>query len=298
MSDPTDLTIFYIVEPPDYQVMACTLLASIRKHFPANVKAVGYCPEHRYDDLMPEVHQAHEMMGSEVRTFKTDGMFDPAYPHGNKILATLEKRDSDYSMFVDSDVLFLRDNDPRNIVKPGHVSCSMAASMVWAKDKEALWGQIYGALDMDIPPERYTLMRRKAQGPVIPYFSSGLVAFPEKDEGKGRFADVWYDTARKIDTVETLENRRPYLDQMSLPGAIRRAGLDWNILPEEQHYILGGKLMRGKPLPENHDIYTIHYRNNKHLENAGEMMRSRRYLKQQIGVRFLGRLSKKNDSES
>ena len=36
------LTIFYIVEPPDYQIMACTLLASIRTHFGPDVAAIGY----------------------------------------------------------------------------------------------------------------------------------------------------------------------------------------------------------------------------------------------------------------
>jgi hypothetical protein len=36
VADTDDLTIFYIVEPPEYQI-----LASIRTHFPASVKAVG-----------------------------------------------------------------------------------------------------------------------------------------------------------------------------------------------------------------------------------------------------------------
>lgn len=289
-----DLTIFYIVEPPDYQIFACSLLASIRTHFPAEVKAVGYCPEHRYGDLHPGVHKAHEIMGAEIRTFRAEGRFDPAYPHGNKILAAVEKRDTAFSMFVDSDVLFLRGNSPQNLAVPGRVSCSMAASMLWAE--QSIWDTIYGALDMDIPPERYKLMRR-SKGKVIPYFSSGLVAFPEQDvTGKGRFADVWYDTAQIVDRVETLEKRRPYLDQMTLPAAIRRAGLDWNILPEEQHYILGGKL-KGKALPEDRDIYTIHYRNQNNLRDAGHLDTARGYLHRHTGRKFVRRLVREDTAE-
>jgi hypothetical protein len=71
-SDPS-LTIFYIVEPPEYEIMASYLLASIRTRFPGDVKAIGYCPEHRYDELHPAVHIAHEKMGAEIRTFKSDG---------------------------------------------------------------------------------------------------------------------------------------------------------------------------------------------------------------------------------
>jgi hypothetical protein len=293
MPDASDITIFYIVEPPEYEIMACYLLASIRTHFPPGVKAIGYCPEHRYSELHPAVHRAHELMGSEIRSFSTKDRFDPAYPHGNKILACLEKRDSAISMFVDSDVLFIRDNLLENIVKPGHVSCSMAASMLWAE--QSVWDVIYGALNMPVPSERYKLMRR-SKGAVVPYFSSGLVAFPEQDTGAGRFPDVWYETAQIVDKVDSLEKRRPYLDQMTLPAAIRRAGLDWNILPEEQHYILGGKL-RGEPLPEGRDIYTIHYRNQRNLKSAGHMTTARAYLRDQTGEKYVRRLAPDETTE-
>jgi len=286
-SNPS-LTVFYIVEPPEYEVMASYLLASIRTRFPADVKAIGYCPEHRYDELHPSVHIAHEKMGAEIRTFKAKGRFDPAYPHGNKILSALEPRDTEWSVFVDSDVLFIRDNLPENIVLDGHVSCSVAASMIWAE--QTIWDTIYGALDMDIPTERYPLMRR-SKGAVIPYFSSGLVAFPERDvTGKGRFPDVWYDTAQILDKVETLERRRPYLDQMSMPAAIRRAGLDWNILPEEQHFILGGKL-KDQPLPEDREIYTIHYRNMENLRTSGRLGEARANHKNLTGKKYVRRLT-------
>ena len=287
MTATDDLTIYYIVEPPEYEIMACYLLASIRSHFPAGVKAIGYCPQDRFNELHPAVHRAHELMGGEIRTFSTKDRFNPKYPHGNKILASLEKRDTAYSMFVDSDVLFIRDNTPKNIVIPGHVSCSMAASMLWAE--QSVWDDIYGALDMSVPPERYELMRR-SKGAVVPYFSSGLVAFPENDGGAGRLPDVWYETAQIVDSVDSLEKRRPYLDQMTLPAAIRRAGLDWNILPEEQHFILGGKL-KNKPLPEGQEIYTIHYRNTQNLKDVGYMQTARNNLKKHTGERFVRRLS-------
>ncbi len=287
VSETNDLTIFYIVEPPEYEIMACNLLASIRQHFPPSVKAIGYCPAHRFDEIHPAVHRAHELMNAEIRTFNVGGRFDPAYPHGNKILASLEKRDTTYSMFVDSDVLFIRDNLVENIAQPGYVSCSMAASMLWAD--QSVWDVIYGALNMDIPPERYPLMRR-SKGPVIPYFSSGLVVFPEHDTGNGRFPDVWYETAGIVDRIETLERRRPYLDQMTLPASILRAGLKWNILPEEQHFILGGKL-RGQLLPTDREIYTIHYRNFGNLKSSGQLGVAREYLRLATGEKYVRRLA-------
>jgi hypothetical protein len=282
------LTFFYIVEPPQYEIFAATLLASIRTHFdPNEVAAVGYCPAHRMAELNPAVIKAHEIMGAEVRPMQTEGMWDTSYPHGNKIIACTQERDSEFSAFVDSDVMFLRANDPSNLVSAGQVSCSAAASMVWTD--QDIWTPIYEVFGMTVPEERIRLMRRGRNA--VPYFSAGLVVFPEKaGTDHKRFPDVWYETARILDREDWVPKRRPYLDQLTLPIAIQRSGLSWNILPEEQHYILGGKL-RGKPLPEDRDIYTAHYRNDAILRETGLQKVGQKMLKQQTGVRFVGRLN-------
>ncbi|MDP3960428.1 MAG: hypothetical protein Q8Q26_10310 [Pseudorhodobacter sp.] len=282
-----DLTFVYIVEPPDYQIYACTLLASIRRYFPPEVKAIGYCPEHRMAELHPAVIKAHDMMGAEIRPMRTEGMWDTSYPHGNKIIAAMQPRDSAFSAFVDSDVLFLRDNSTANLCEAGLVSASAAASMVWAQ--QSIWDTIYGTFDMPIPEQRIRLMRQSGR-PVIPYFSAGLVVFPEAPGPGGRFPEVWYDTARQLDRVESLDKRRPYLDQMTLPIAMQRAGLGWNILPEEQHYILGGRL-RGTPLPEGREIFTVHYRFQAVLKEVGLFQTAKNSLRSQIGVPYVRRLT-------
>jgi hypothetical protein len=286
------LTLFYIVDLPEYQYMACYLLASIREQFPPDVQVIGYCPEHKLAEIDPAVIRAHEIMRAEIRPMRTEGRWDPAYPHGNKILAAVEPRDSDYSAFIDSDVLFLRPNSPRALVSPGKVSCSVAASMTWGE--QSVWEKIYGVFGMPVPVERVRLMRR-SPGAVVPYFSSGLVVFPEGPMNGLRFADVWYETATEIDRKTDLPARRPYLDQISLPLAIRRAGLEWNRLPEEQHFILGGRL-RGEPLPEDREIFTIHYRNLKIVKELGLMPKVRKMLRRQTGEGWIGNLRAGPDS--
>jgi hypothetical protein len=283
MAKSPSLTLFFIVEAPSYQYMACYLAASIRNHLPADVELVGYCPEETMGDIDPAAIETLRRMRCEVRPMKTQGRFLPPYPHGNKILACLEPRDTDFSGFVDSDVLFIRDNTLANIVKDGCVSASVAASMYWAPQK--IWGSIYGAFDMDVPEERVMLMRDRRR-PRIPYYSSGFVTFPEQHrtaDGQS-FPEVWMDTAQKIDAIVGLENKRPYLDQMSLPVAIRRAGLSWNELPEEQHYILGG-ILRGKPFPTDRDIYTVHYRKWELLTENGLAPQGYGGLQKQVATR-------------
>lgn len=282
------LTFIYIAEPSELDIMSCVLLASIRKHFPASVKVLGYCPEHKMHQVHPAVLKAHEMLGAEIRPMKVEGMWDTPYIHGNKILAALQPRDTDFTAFLDTDILFLQPNDPGNLIRPGHVSCSAAAWMGWTD--QSIWNLIYNVFDMPVPEERIELMRNP--GRVIPYFSSGLVVFPEGESPGGRFGDVWYETARILDRESDIPKRRPYLDQLSLPIAIQRAGLKWNILPEEQHFIMGGR-QTGQALPADKHIYTIHYRTNDILKAAGQYPTRQKLVQELYGVRFIRRLTDK-----
>lgn len=127
------LTVFFIVEPPDYEVMACFLAASLREQFGDQVALVGYCPDIKLDQVSPNVKEVLRRMGCEVRPFVVEGRFSPAYPHGNKILATMEPRDTEFSAFFDSDILCLRPNRVENITKADSVSLTPAASMNWGK---------------------------------------------------------------------------------------------------------------------------------------------------------------------
>lgn len=278
------LTVYFIVEPPDYQVMACYLAASLRENFGSSVALVGYCPAHKIDLVAPDVKSALARMGCDLRPMATQGRFDPPYPHGNKLLATLEPRDTEFSCFMDSDILCLRPNAIENIVREGCVSLTAAASLGWGKQSD--WPAIYAAAGLQMPEERIALMRKPKRFQHVPYFSSGLFSFPEQfrtPEGKS-FAQVWMEVAQTIDATLDLPAKRPYLDQMTLPLAIQKAGLRWNLLPEEQHYILGGTA-RGEPLPSGREIFTIHYRQWPIVKEIGLAGYAKATLERFAGVR-------------
>ena len=157
---PPKLTVFFIVEPPEYEVMACFLAASLRQQFGDQVALVGYCPDIKLNEVSPDVKAVLAKMNCELRSFKVEGRFNPPYPHGNKILATLEPRDTEFSAFFDSDILCLRPNLVDNIIKEGCVSLTPAASMIWGNSES--WQLIYDICGMEIPDDRIKLMRQKA----------------------------------------------------------------------------------------------------------------------------------------
>lgn len=292
----TELTFFFIVEPPKYQMMACYLAASVRENFGDGVAMVGYCPRHRIGELDPYVLEVLGRMGCGVRPMGTEGWFDPPYPHGNKLLAALEERETEFSCFLDSDILFLRPNDVANLIRPGHVSLTPAASMGWAGQE--VWPAIYGAAGVEMPTERIRLMNQRGGKDRMPYFSSGLFCFPEthRDARGMRFPEVWMEVAQAIEATEGIPGKRPYLDQMSLPAAIRKAGLDWHLLPKEQHWILGG-MKRGEPLPKDREIFTVHYRNWEIVKEYGLSRQAKDMLQRHAGVRRIAQAGKAEAAE-
>lgn len=271
------------------------MAASIREQFGAEVSLIGYCPEHRYGDLEKNVILVLRRLNCEIRTFRSVGQFDPEYPHGNKILATLEKRDTDFSGFMDSDILCIKPNKTENIMKSGSVSLTYAASMNWAP--QSIWGDIYGACDMEVPKERVMLARQRKGEPRVPYYSSGFFTYPEDHraaDGK-TFAETWMDIAQTVDARPEIPHKRPYLDQMTLPLAIARAGLEPNVMYEGQHYILGGKL-RGQPLPTDMEIFTVHYRRWKVLKETQLSDIGKDMLQKQAGVKRVTEVGTDRDS--
>lgn len=289
------LTFFFIVEPPKYQIMACYLAASIRENFGAQVAMIGYCPAHRMAEIDPDVRATLGRMGCEFRPMETAGRFDPPYPHGNKMIAALQERESEFSCFLDSDILFLRPNDPANLIRAGHVSLTPAASMGWAGQE--VWTSIYATAGLPVPEERIRLMNQSKGKDRMPYFSSGLFTFPEHHRNAEglRFPEVWLEVARLIEANPDIPAKRPYLDQMTLPLAIRKAGLDWNILPKEQHYILGGR-KRGEALPQDRDIFAVHYRTWEIVKEHGLSRLAKTMLERQTGVRRIAQISKRPEA--
>ena len=278
------LTLYVIVAPPASQRLACYLAASIRAQRGQGVALVGYCPAHRRAEVDPRVETVLARLGCDLRSIDALGRFDPAYPHGNKILATLEPRDTAFSGFLDSDILCIAPNAAEALVAEGAVSLTPAASMTWAP--QSIWEAIYGACGMEVPPDRMRLARQRRGPPRVPYYSSGLFTFPERHrtpDGQS-FGQVWMDIAQRVDAMADLPHRRPYLDQMTLPLAIRASGLRVNLLPEEQHFILGGRL-RGQPLPEDRGIRTVHDRRWRVLREAGLSGQAKAMLRAEAGVK-------------
>lgn len=238
---------------------------SLRTYCHDAVQVVAYCPEDRMAELPDEIVALHRRLNAEIRPLRTLDRWARPYPHGNKILAALDDRGSDLSLWLDTDIVFLAPFSLHDYAIADQLTCAAATSNNW--ESASIWENIYEACGLPLPDLRINLQRRRKKHTFLPYFNAGMIGYPERLPDGRRFADIWYDLALRIDELETLQGlQRPYLDQMALPPAMFASGLSWKPMSETDQYIMGARV-RGKPLPDG--VRAFHYRHPGLLAELG-----------------------------
>lgn len=223
-------TIVYVIDPPGLILDSIYLLSSIRATLP-DVPVIAYCPAHKMKALPPFIVELHNRLNARIEPIETNDAFSPEYRHGNKILACKSERDDDYTIFLDTDIIFAKSFDLGALCQEGKISVSPEGVMTWGKP-EGSWELVYSIFDLEIPETRVELSRSGKLS--LPYFNAGVVAFPNSS----KFAQKWFDVANVVDAHPGVENKRPWLDQISLPIAAKLSSLQFNVLPREMNFSL------------------------------------------------------------
>jgi hypothetical protein len=247
----TDLSFIFVADGPRFEDPAILLAGSMRVHHGDAVAIYAYCPEEKLDTLSPEFRSAMDLLDVQVTPIPTGPTpFETPYPHGNKILAAMQPRTGKYAVFFDTDMILRAPVAPE--ISHGLVGAVPEGVPTWGREVED-WAPVYAHFGLPLPTERVRMCRGRRRE-TLPYFNAGLVSFPELASDGRRFGEIWLDTAVGIDHCDAFENKRPWLDQIALPVAIARSGLDWEVLPEKLNY----SLFRRK-MPLAHETTVVHY---------------------------------------
>ncbi len=229
---PGDLSFVFVIEGARLQTQSLILADSLRRHHP-NADIIAYLPGD--GELDPLVRGFLALCDVQLRPVKgQEKQWKQPYPHGNKILSLAEPRDTRWSMFLDTDMAALAPIDPGDLPGPMQVSVVPEGIASWGKDL-AKWQTAYDYFDLPMPTERIRLLRgRRLEFP--PYFNAGMVAICEADRIEGRnFGGMWRATAREFDWRAKVSNKRPWLDQITLPLAMKRFGFTAKIVDERNN---------------------------------------------------------------
>lgn len=216
---PIQTDCIFMIEPGYIEWQAILLASSLMEHTVNRGDIVAYCRKSRVDDLSPLSTAFLARHGIELRTIQND--FSPEYPQGNKTIACAAHTSSNGVVFFDTDMMVLRKANFSKIIKPGEVSvCTAKKKWPEAGDAKQAWTNNYELCGVPFDYDAELIDDK------VPYFNGGLIAY----YGPDNFGPNWLDVALTLDKAEIVF-RRPWLDQVAMPVAIKKSGLAFRVVP-------------------------------------------------------------------
>ena len=221
------MNIVFVCQKGELELKALLLAWSLRATHGMAVHLIAACPEYKdWSDLSALTLNAFKELSVEIKKFTP--IFGSDYPIGNKISALGLLPANTMGCFLDSDMLSLSLWNLVDVLKNNDSAAKPADLGTWG-DQDS-WQKVYGALEMKLPTRRVRLTVSNQLS--LPYFNAGFIAtkVPEK------LSLEWNKSALLLNNAElNLENKYPWLDQISLPIALQKSGT-WATLSEFFNY--------------------------------------------------------------
>jgi hypothetical protein len=213
-------SVCFVCEPGRLELQSLLLAASLRAAHP-QLRLLAALPR----DLPPATAEGLRRLGVQRVDIANPVAAD--YPIGHKIAALGAGEPAGLRVFMDSDMLCLR---PLPWALLGsHALAAKPADLATFGDPQ-LWQRLYARLGLAAPDAR--VVTTFSQQMSYPYFNAGLVASTRAAE----LAEAWGRLCRRIDAMEDIQPRRPWLDQIGLPLAAAALGMRPRCLGEAWNF--------------------------------------------------------------
>ena len=194
------------------------LAASWRYNFGESIELHAFIEESELDVLSRDSVEKLEKLNVDIRTINNDGLFESRYPHGNKIIVCNQEFSTDRVIFCDSD-MYIHKSFELNDLCLGVVSSVPAGRRTWGAKEDESWDYLYkNYLGLAVPDN--IILENNQKSP--PYYNAGLISF----DNQSNFAKNWFELALLIDRDKKVINKRPWLDQIALPVAIKKTCME------------------------------------------------------------------------
>ncbi|WP_416915024.1 MAG: hypothetical protein ACMUJJ_12785 [Roseicyclus sp.] len=252
----TDTHIFFVADGERLEWQSWLLAASLAHAHRGrgDVHLYAYASSDWLLQIGPVTRAIYAEAGVDLRALPEPPNWAKPYPHGNKIVAATDPRGPGRGIFLDTDMICLKPLTELADLPATHIAAAPEGRPTWGPDDR--WQRAYDHFGLPLPTSRVRLLRGD-RPEHLPYFNAGLVAMPEDAQPDGkRFADHWLETALDFDHKCKIANKRPWLDQITLPLAIARFGYTAHVLDESWNHALSH---RGSAIDQTPDAHILHY---------------------------------------
>lgn len=255
-----EVSFFFVIDGRGLEAKALLLAATLHRQFGrrGDVEVIGYVSSVSKAGMPAAVAGLLERAGVVLRPLPSaDGLWRRPYPHGNKVIAAAQDRDSRISVFLDTDTICMGGMPAVFALPEDRVGVVPEGVPSWGREP-GRWERAYAHFGLPLPEDRVRLTRRKRIS-FVPYFNAGMVAFASQRPG-GHFGQRWLETAREFDAGCSIGGKRPWLDQITMPIAMRLHGFGYEVLPDAYNYSIS---TRADDPAEGAEL--IHYHRNSYL---------------------------------
>lgn len=238
----------FVCQKGDLEIKSLLLAASLKRYLQCDYELVAAIPEPEAIWGIPSATTMEMLAGMNVRVMKITNNININYPIGNKISCLDAQTSAEKLVFIDSDILCSKEfpGDERFLIpfnaKPADVP-------TFTNDLN-VWSRVYGKFGLSVPDRR--MITTVTQELTAPYFNAGFIAV-NRDAGLG---SEWLEVCKQIDADPTIANKRPWLDQVGLPVALEKLGIEYDCLGDDYNFPLNLKTIRNGEMP-----YFCHYHN-------------------------------------
>lgn len=228
MSVDQSFSFVFICQSGRLEVDALMLALSLQHFVKCDYELIAAVPTpaSRWGTPRPEILEQFERMN--VRLVEVQNQIDPDYPIGNKISCLCIPTDKDKQVFVDSDILCLQEFTGGDEFRAAF-NAKPSDALTFGRD-ETVWKHAYASMGLAVPTERVEATITGES--MLPYFNAGFIAVP----GDAGFGETWLEACLAIDREPKVEPKRPWLDQIGLPVAAYKLGLEISLLTERHNF--------------------------------------------------------------
>jgi hypothetical protein len=218
----------FVCQSGELEVKALLLAASLRRFIRTECELVATVPGPAsvWGELSASTRETLHALRVRIEPIVNPIGID--YPIGNKLACLAVPTAAEKIVFLDSDILCLRDlpDDTRMATAFAAKPADLRTFSASAGD----WQPAYAAARVEMPDAHLPTTVSGEFG--LPYFNSGVV-FADAAADLGT---AWIRCARAIDGTASMRPHRHWLDQVSLAVAVRELSLEFTSLDENYNY--------------------------------------------------------------